>query len=93
MPQDQPPVFSQEVEVTLRAYLPLRTDVPPAPFITDWSNLFGAVEQARVRAESMWMPWLPGVSVFDVAENYAEYLGFRSVERWARQNVPAVGRP
>jgi hypothetical protein len=87
--RDQPPIFSQEVEVTLRAYLPLRTDVPPPPFFTDWADALAAVEQARVRAESMWMPWLPGVSVYDVAENYAEYLGLRAIERWARQNLTA----
>jgi len=44
------------------------------------------VRQFQIRVESMWFPDLPGLSVWDIAENYSEYLGFRAIERWAIKN-------
>jgi hypothetical protein len=40
--------------------------------------------QVIARVESMWYPSLPGIRPWDIAENYAEYLGFRAVEQWAK---------
>ena len=46
-------------------------------------------EQMQLRIEGMWFPDLPGISPWDISENYAEYLGFRAIERWAKQNLSA----
>ena len=81
-------VFSEPVEVTVRSWLPLGTLVPEAdlsPFgLSSLKELEAAVEQFKIRVESMWFPDLPGISVWDVSQNYAEYLGFRAIERWAK---------
>jgi hypothetical protein len=45
------------------------------------------IEQFKIRAESMWFPSLPGINAWDISENYAEYLGFRSIERWAKTSL------
>jgi len=91
---DPKPVFSQEVSVSLRSWLPLRTEVPsPDVFRVLWGEIGGPdgpgkaqeiLDQFKVRVASMWFPDLPGISTWDIAENYAEYLGFRAVERWAK---------
>ena len=88
------PVFSEEVSVSLRAWLPLRSEVPaPDVFQVLWGEIYGAnaaekaqeiVDQFKIRVESMWFPELPGISSWDIAENYCEYLGFRVIERWAK---------
>jgi hypothetical protein len=87
------PVFSEEISVSVRSWLPLQTQVP-APDLSRlfWSGSFESctdqqakeiINQFKTRVESMWFPDLPGMSAWDIAENYAEYLGFRAVERWA----------
>ena len=90
---ERAPVFSEEISVSVRSWLPLRTRVPaPDVFQLFWGRNAGPGEaqhakeilnQFKIRVESMWFPDLPGMSAWDIAENYAEYLGFRAVERWA----------
>ncbi|MGH7405657.1 MAG: hypothetical protein ACREJA_07255 [Candidatus Methylomirabilales bacterium] len=88
---DNDPLVSEDVSVTIRSWLPLGTDVPDPDI-----NLFGTgdlkqldaeIERFKIRVEAIWFPALPGISVWDVAQNYAEYLGFRAIERWARGNL------
>jgi len=89
------PVLSEEVSVSLRSWLPLQTEVPsPDIFQSLWGGISGPeetqkaqeiIDQFKIRVESMWFPELPGISSWDIAENYAEYLGFRAVERWAKK--------
>jgi len=85
-------MFSEDVSVSLRSWLPLRVDVP-APDMWNWKDVNGnpispeeMVRQFQIRVESMWFPDLPGLSVWDIAENYSEYLGFRAIEGWAIKN-------
>jgi len=84
----QTPIFADDVSVAIRAWLPLLPSVPPAP---ELASLFNPkdLEAFRIRIESMWFPHLPGMHYSDVAENYAEYLGLRAVERWAERNLKA----
>jgi hypothetical protein len=92
---ERSPVFSEEVSVTLRSWLPLRTEVPSPDVFQALGGEIGGpegarkaqeiIDQFRIRVESMWFPELPGISSWDVAENYAEYLGFRAVERWVKK--------
>ncbi len=86
-------IFSENVSVSIRAWLPLRPDVPQPD---DLGRLFSRltpedaaefVEKFQIRAESMWFPSLPGISAWDITENYAEFLGFRAIERWAKANL------
>jgi hypothetical protein len=86
-------IFTENVSVSVRAWLPLRPDVPKAD---DLGRLFSKmtreaaaeiVERFQIRAESMWFPSLPGISAWDVTEHYTEYLGFRAIERWAKANL------
>lgn len=85
-------VFEQEVSVTLRSWLPLRTEVPSQDMFQalsgeiDPTKVDEIVEQFKLRVESMWIPDLPGIDIFDIAVHFAEYLGFRAVERWAKQS-------
>jgi hypothetical protein len=95
-PGEHTPMFSEEVSVSLRSWLPLRVKVPsPDIFQALWGEGAGSkweenaqesIEQFKIRVESMWVPELPGISASYIAENYAEYLGFRAVERWAKKN-------
>lgn len=88
-------MFTEEVAVILRSWLPLRTEIPsPDIFQALWGKIDGQggakrtneiIDQVRNRVESMWFPELPGISSWDIAENYAEYLGFRAIERWAKK--------
>ncbi len=97
-------LLSEEVLVNLRAWLPLRKEVPP-PDIGIFQILGGGIsgletsekaeeiiDQFKIRVESMWFPELPGISSWAIAESYAEYLGFRVIERWAKiqDTSPAV---
>lgn len=61
------PTVTQQVEVSIRAWLPLRSAVPMPtfPFI-DASE--AAFKQFEDRITSMWFPNLPGISPWDVAE-------------------------
>lgn len=86
------PLLSEEVTVSLRSWLPLHTEVP-APDLWSCKDKKGnpidpneLLAQFTLRVESMWFPDLPGLSSWDIAENYSEYLGFRAIERWARKN-------
>lgn len=82
------PVFSKEVSVSLRAWLPLQAEVPaPDVFRLFWDtnqDVAEVLNQFKIRVESMWFPKLPGINIWDIAENYTEYLGLRMVERWAK---------
>jgi len=85
-------LFSENVSVTLRSWLPLQANVPQPKLSCLFSALKAqdpedAVRQFKIRIESMWFPDLPGISVSDIGENYAEYLGFRAVERWAKTSL------
>ena len=86
-------VYSETVSVTIRAWLPLRPEVPQADYL---GLLFSGstarspkeiAEEFKIRVESMWFPSLPGINVHDITENYAEFLGFRAIERWAKKNL------
>ncbi len=86
------PLQSEEVTVSLRSWLPLLTEVP-APDVWNFKDKNGnaidptkLLEQFKSRIASMWFPDLPGLSAWDITENYSEYLGFRAIERWARKN-------
>lgn len=87
------PVFSRQVEVSIRAWLPLQAEVPATTFpFMDLSE--AGVKLFEERIASMWFPNLPGISPWDIAENYAEYLGFRAIEQWAKSSkfVPVCRR-
>lgn len=91
------PVFSEEVSVSLRSWLPLRAEVPSADMLGAlWGESGGTnaaekahelIQQFKIRVGAMWFPQLPGISTMDIAQNYAEYLGFRAVERWAKKKA------
>jgi very-short-patch-repair endonuclease len=92
--EGQTPLFSKEVSVIFRSWLPLRTDVP-APDLSlalrgsvnqpeQAQRLEEIINQFKIRVESMWLPELPGICCSDIAHNYAEYLGFRYIESWAK---------
>jgi hypothetical protein len=76
-------LFSENVSVTFRSWLPLRTHVPAPGMFPLLRGAEEIINQFKIRVESMWFPQLPGINPWDIAENYAEYLGFRAVERWA----------
>jgi hypothetical protein len=80
------PVVSRQVQVSIRSWLPLHSIVLEAPSLTvsSLAALRAASKQFIERIDSMWFPNLPGISPWDIAENYAEYLGFRAVEEWAK---------
>ena len=83
------PVFAQAVEVSIRAWLPLQTQIPdPDVFITDLTQLTEQVDRAMTQfdrhAAATWTPRLSGVNVWDITEHYSEYLAFRAVEKWAK---------
>lgn len=87
------PIISEIVSASLRSWLPLHTAVPAPPDICSFRDHRGVpidpkelLAQFTLRIKSMWVPELPGLSSWDLAENYSEYLGFRSVERWAKKN-------
>lgn len=83
----QSPMLVKRVSVSVRAWLPLQVNVPGAPLFFSSGLLSLSAEQVRLfgeRVNAMWFPHLPGVSPWDIAENYAEYLGFRAIERWAK---------
>lgn len=94
---ERSPVFSEEVSVTLRSWLPVRAEAPSLDLLQALRGEIGEpngpkkvqeiLDQLKIRVESTWFPELPGISPWDVAENYAEYLGFRAVERWAKKNA------
>lgn len=96
--KDEHSVFAEEISVSLRSWLPLRPRVPaPDVFQVLWGNVNGPdacakaneiVEQFKIRVESMWFPELSGISTWDIAQHFAEYLGFKAVERWANKTAP-----
>jgi hypothetical protein len=54
----------------------------------DLSQLFikgntDAFDLLQKRVDSMWFPKLPGIISYGIAENYAQYPGFRAIEKWA----------
>jgi hypothetical protein len=82
------------VEVSIRAWLPLQHVVPEAPSLalSGLAGLAASSPQLIARIESMWFPSLPGISPWDIAENYAEYLGFRAIEIWAKSDPTSKGQ-
>jgi len=86
--------FSGDVSFSLRSWLPLRPHVPAPDMFSDPVDARQAEEilnQFRIRVESIWFPNLPGMSAWDIADNYAEYMGFRAVERWAKSQSKMAG--
>jgi hypothetical protein len=83
----------RQLQASIRAWLPLRADVPKVPpfDVLSVADLRAASTQFVQRVESMWFPNLPGISPWDVAENYAEYLALRAVEEWANAMKPMAG--
>jgi hypothetical protein len=80
------PILTERVSVSIRAWLPLQVAVPDAPVFFASGVLDLDAQSVKLlgdRVNAMWFPHLPGVSPWDIAENYAEYLGFRAIERWA----------
>lgn len=90
----QNPVMETTVEVSIRAWLPLQHVVPEAPSLalSGLAGLAASSQQLIARIESMWFPSLPGISPWDIAENYAEYLGFRAIETWAKSDQTSKGK-
>lgn len=91
-------IFSEVVEVTMRSWLPLIADVPEPPDLDLFSfsnpgKSRSDLERFKLRAESMWFPQLPGMSIWDISEQYAEYLGFRAIERWAKNTLHSSQHP
>jgi hypothetical protein len=88
------PIFVANVSVTLRSWLPLRVEVPEPEIelfgLGDPRKLEEAVERFKLRVESMWFPKLPGISIWGISESYAEYLGFRAIEKWAKTGLKSV---
>lgn len=82
------PLLEREVEASIRSWLPLKV-TPPAPLSLDaFLSLAGtSIKQMTDRFDYMWFADLPGVSPWDIAENLAEYLGFRAVEDWAKSQI------
>lgn len=84
------PLFESQVKVSIRSWLPLQVDIPPA-FVT----IVGpgavppdqAMELLTQRQQAIWEPHVPGAHVFDIAENYARYKGYRAIEQWARRRL------
>lgn len=78
-------IYSTKCSASIRSWLPLKQKVP------DWSEIGPLLNNGDQRAvilfenrvESMWMADLPGINAWDIAQNYAEYLGFRAIEKWA----------
>lgn len=81
------PIMAKGVSVSIRAYLPLQVYVPGAPMFFSSGLLSLSAEEVRLfgeRVNGMWFLHFPGVSPWDIAENYAEYLGFLAIEWWAK---------
>lgn len=80
-------VFSTVRTAFVRAWLPTDTDIPSTkdlPWILDCRTDQDLANWKR-RMEGMWFPSIPGVSAWDIAENFAEYLAFKAVETWAEK--------
>jgi hypothetical protein len=88
------PIHSETVSVTIRSWLPLLEDVPEPDVLFAGSTLAelrDSLQRFKIRAQSMWFPLLPGISAWDISENYAEYLGFRAIESWAKGKLTNRG--
>ncbi len=83
-------IFEEVASTAIRSYLPLTPEVPD---LREFSvkDMFSDkwFEQMELRIKGIWFPDLPGINPWDISENYAEYLGFRTIERWARENLSA----
>jgi len=90
-------LFSATASASVRAWLPTEQDVPQPTGLgtlletavteSDFERLEKAVDQFKRRVEAMWHPELPGIEPWDIAENLAEYLAIRKIERWAAHNL------
>ncbi|MBK7142001.1 MAG: DUF2726 domain-containing protein [bacterium] len=87
------PIFTEIASVTIRAWLPLQTNIP-LPDIWDYQDGMGSLapwsEVMQRRAISMWFPHIPGVHPWDIADSYCAYLGLLEVERWANTYLPVL---
>jgi len=82
------PVFLDFVEVTVRAWLPVESSSMPEPAVyqtPEIRELTSYLESMGAHVRSIWFPELPGLSPWDIADNYAEYLGYRRIELWASE--------
>ena len=85
-------IYSTFVSASIRSWLPLNQKIPD---FNDISKLLikgntNALDLFQKRIESMWFPELPGINAWPIAENYAEYLGFRAIEKWAKNQSYAT---
>lgn len=85
-------IYSKIVSASIRSWLPLNREVPD---FNDIIQLFtkgntNAPDLLQKRVESMWFPELPGLNACDIAQNYAQYLGFRAIEKWAKNQSNAT---
>jgi hypothetical protein len=83
-------VYKAEVSASVRAWLPTGTEIPdPPPWFSAEviEDIEAAYDTMLRRIEAMWFPDLPGISSWDIAEHFVEYLACRAVERWAEQNI------
>ncbi len=90
---EQEPVFESEVFASVRAWLRTDDEVPSAGDLLPLASartveeIRDAVAALERRVQSMWFPDLPGIGVGDIAENFAEYLAYRAIEKWADSTV------
>jgi hypothetical protein len=80
-------LFSTIRAASIRSWLPIDMDVPSTNKLSEIFDCRPAEALAlwKRRIEGMWLPSIPGVSTWDIAENFAEYLAFRAVEIWAQE--------
>jgi very-short-patch-repair endonuclease len=82
-------IYSTTISASIRSWLPLNQKIP------DWSEIVSlfindnqkAETLLKKRFDSIWTPDLPGIDTSDIVQSYAEYLGFRAIEKWANKGV------
>jgi hypothetical protein len=81
-------LFETEVSASVRSWLPTSKEIPDPPAL--FSAVFleeATLETMLQRINAMWFPNLPGISAWDVSEQFAEYLAYRAIEQWAQKNI------
>lgn len=80
--------FETEVSASVRSWLPTTTEIPDPPPLFSAVLEESALKTMLQRISAMWSPNLPGISTWDISEQFAEYLAYRAVEQWAQKNIP-----
>ena len=85
-------IYSKIVSSSIRSWLPLNQKVPKFSYISQLikKGNTNAFDLLNKRVESIWFPELPGINAWDIAYNYAEYLGFRAIKKWAENQFEVV---